>query len=225
MLSFTQCEGYYCDRCLHYNTTDSAMYSCRRCNYDLCADGCAGTAGPAQFWFSIVTRRSTLKRQGGNEDEKEEEGKEEEEKEETEQCEKKEEKNEQEEEKEAAAEARVKVGGRIDMALAVQDSLSEPNSHLQATNDRPGPLKGKDTEIELKPSAEFKWLVQEFERSKTKTDKVLWSTRPNSGPAATALGAEASYQPKLTTVELCTSRPDKLHNWDYPKVDANKKNL
>ena len=111
------------------------------------------------------------------------------------------------------------------MALAVQDSLSEPNSPLQATHDRPGPLKGKDTEIELKPSAEFKWLVQEFERSKTKTDQVLLSTRPNSEPTATALGAEASYQPKLTTVELCTSRPDKLHNWDYPKVDAHKKSL
>ena len=55
------------------------------------------------------------------------------------------------------------------------------------------------------------------------TGQVLLSTRPISEPAATALGAEASYQPKLTTVELCTSRPDKLHNWDYPKVDANKK--
>ena len=108
------------------------------------------------------------------------------------------------------------------MALAVQDSPNEPNSPRQETHDRPGPLKGKGTEIELKPSAEFKWLVQEFERSKTKTDQVLLSTRPNSEPTATALGAEASYQPKLTTVELCTSRPDKLHNWDYPKVDAYK---
>ena len=68
----------------------------------------------------------------------------------------KEERNEQEEEKEAAAKTRCKAGGRIDMALALQQgSLSELSSSLQATHDRLGPLRGKGTEIEPKPSAEF----------------------------------------------------------------------